>query len=109
MKTLSRLLGILFLANTLCQTAPPMEVFQTLEKLVTEAIQPIEAKDNVAVLETLVSPEDLKKITDKKSLAEAAAKFGERKAEGLLAVLKSVKDQKPGSPRTATWRPLSSP
>ena len=95
MKTFSRLLGILFLTTRLCQAAAPAEIFQTLEKLVPEAIRLIEAKDYVAVLEALVSPEDLKKITDEKTLTEAAAKFGEKKAEGLLAVLKFVKDQKP--------------
>ena len=72
----------------------PDDVRGNLEKLVPETIRLLEAKEFATVLETLVPPDEFKKITAERPIAEFAAKFGENKAASLLAVLKAVKDRK---------------
>ena len=75
--------------------AVPDDVRQNLGKLVPETVRLLEAKDYVTVLETLVPPDEFKKLTAEHPIAEFAAKFGESKAAALLAVLKTLKDKMP--------------
>lgn len=80
---------------TFSYAAVPDDVRGDLGRLVPEAIRLLEAKEFATVLETLVPPDEFKKITADKPIAEFAAMFGEKKAASLLAVLKTVKDLKP--------------
>jgi hypothetical protein len=75
--------------------AVPDDVRGDLDKLVPEAIRLLEAKDYATLLETLVPPEDFKRITAETPLAEFAKEFGKEKAAQLLDVLKTLKDKKP--------------
>ena len=80
---------------TLSLAAVPDDIRGNLDKLVPEAVRLLEAKDFATVLETLMPPDEFKKITAQMPLAEFAAKFGENNAAHLLAALKSLKDKKP--------------
>ena len=73
----------------------PDEIRQNLDKLLPEAIRLLEAKEFATLLETVVPPEEFKKLIADQSLKEFAAMFGEKKAARLLSVLKAAKDQKP--------------
>lgn len=95
MKTLIRPAVALLATFTCSLAAVPDEIRQNLDKLVPETIRLLEAKDYATVLETLVPPDEFKKIVAERPLAEFAAKFGENKAASLLAVMKAVVDQKP--------------
>ena len=73
--------------------AKPME---KLETAIPEGIRLLEAKDYQAFLKSFVPPDLLKKITEEVcSLDKFAEKFGSDKADGLMKVLKSIKDAKP--------------
>ncbi len=95
MKSFLRFAVAIIATFTCSLAAVPDEIRQDLGKLVPETIRLLEAKEYATVLETLVPPDDFKKITSELPLAEFAAKFGEKKAAELLAVMKIVKDQKP--------------
>lgn len=75
--------------------AVPDEIRGSLEKIIPEAIRLLEAKEYGAFLETMMAPEDLAKVMEEKTFVEFAARFGEKKAASLLAILKTVKDRKP--------------
>ena len=95
MKSLIRPAVALLATFTCSVAAVPDDVRGNLDKLVPEAIRLLEAKEFAAVLETLVPPDDFKKLTAEHPIAEFAAKFGEDKAGQLLGVLNAVKDKKP--------------
>ena len=92
----SLLAPIVALAASLAFTfaAVPDDVRGNIEKLLPETVRLLEAKDFATVLETLVPPEDFKKITAQTPVAEFAKEFGKEKAAQLLEVLKSLKDKK---------------
>ena len=95
MKFFIRPAAALLATFTLSLAAVPDDVRGNLDKLVPEAVRLIEAKDFATVLDTLMPPDEFKKITAQMPLAEFAAKFGERNAASLLSALKSLKDKKP--------------
>lgn len=96
MKNLIRsAVALLAAVNLAFAAALPDETRQDLGKLVPECIRLLEAKDYVTLLETAVPPDEFKKLTERSPITEFAAKFGERKAASLLAVLKAIKDVKP--------------
>lgn len=68
---------------------------EKLETAIPEAIRLLEKKDYATLLKNFVAPDDLKKVTENKSLDEFAKAFGESHADKLLTMLKSVKDAKP--------------
>ena len=112
MKSLLRPAVALLATCTFSLAAVPDDIRQHLDKLVPETIRLLEAKEYATVLETLVPPDELKKIIAEHPLAEFAAKFGENKAASLLAVLKSVRDKKPkvsDDGNTATFELADSP
>ena len=94
MKSLLRPIVALLATLTISFAAVPDDVRQDLGKLVPEAIRLIEAKEFATLLETLVPPDEFKQIIADHPIAEFAAKFGEKKAGVLLAVLKATKDLK---------------
>jgi hypothetical protein len=71
------------------------ETHQNLDKLVNEAIRLIEGKEYVKLMETIVSPDDLKGITSNSTIEKEAERFRRNKVASLLAVLKSLKDKTP--------------
>ncbi|MEO6785092.1 MAG: hypothetical protein ABI318_03075 [Chthoniobacteraceae bacterium] len=95
MKSLLRSAVALVATFTLGFAAVPDEVHQNLGKLVPEIVRLLEAKDFASVLETLVPPDEFKKITAEKPIAEFAKMFGEHNAAALLGALKAIKDVKP--------------
>lgn len=62
---------------------------------VPEAVRLLEKKEYETFLKEFMTPEDLKKVTQRIPLADFAKRFGEDKAPRLLMVLKMVKDNKP--------------
>jgi hypothetical protein len=94
MKSLIRSAVTLLATFTFGIAAVPDDIRQDLGKLVPEAIRLLEAKEYATVLEVLVPPDEFKKLTAEHPIAEFAAKFGEKKAAVLLAVLKSTNDLK---------------
>jgi len=95
MKPLARFAVALLATFTFSLAAVPDDIRQDLDKLVPEAIRLLEAKEYVTLIETLATPEDLKKITSEGGLAKIAEEFGKQKSAGLLAVFKAIKDKKP--------------
>lgn len=89
------------------QAEVPEESRKDYQKLIPEMITLLEAKDYSTLLETCVAPEDLKRATEKQTMAELAKGFGERKADQLLGVLKSIREAKPevtADGSTVTWK-----
>ncbi len=112
MKSFIRSAVSLFASFTFIFAAVPDDVRGSLDKLVPEIIRLLEAKEYATVLETLVLPEDFKKITDTTPLAEFAKEFGMEKAGQLIEILKSLKDKKPKlseDGNTATFELLENP
>jgi hypothetical protein len=68
---------------------------EKLETAVPEGVRLLEAKDYSTFLKNFITPDDLKKITEKAALDEFSKQFGENKAPRLLQVLKSIRDAKP--------------
>ena len=95
MKSLLRPAVALLATFTFGLAAVPDDVRGNLDKLVPEAVRLLEAKEYATVLDTLMPPDEFKKITAQMPLAEFAAKFGENNASHLLAALKTLKDKKP--------------
>jgi hypothetical protein len=95
MKFLIRPAVALLATFTLGLAAVPDDIRGNLDKLVPEIVRLLEAQDYATVLETLMPPDDFKKITAQMPLAEFAKTFGERNAASLLAALKALKDKKP--------------
>ncbi len=95
MKSIARLAVAVLATLTFSFAAVPDDVRQDLGKLVPESIRLLEAKEYATFLQTVVPPEDFKKITGEKGIDAFAAKFAEKKAGSLLAVLKAIKDLKP--------------
>ena len=95
MKSLLRPALALLATFTWSFAAVPDDIRQDLGKLVPEAVRLLEAKEYATVLETLMPPDEFKKITAQMPLAEFATKFGERNAASLLSALKALKDKKP--------------
>jgi hypothetical protein len=62
---------------------------------VTEVIRLLEKKDYVAVLETFMHPEDLKRQLTRKTIQVLATEFGERKASDVLSVFKEAAKMTP--------------
>ena len=94
MKSFIRPTVALLATFTFSFAAVPDDVRQNLDKLVPETIRLLEAKEYATVLETLVPPDEFKKIIAEQPIAKFAAKFGENKAASLLAVMKAVRDKK---------------
>ncbi len=68
---------------------------ETLKSAIPEGIRLLSAKEYTGFLKSFVAPDDLKKITERKSMEEFAKRFGERKAGRLLEVLKEIKSGTP--------------
>ena len=84
---------------------------EKLETLIPEAIGLLKAKKYKKFVEQFAAPEELKRITSRRTLEEVAERFGKRKAGVLQRVLESIKDQEPqvsDDGKTATYR-LSKP
>jgi hypothetical protein len=95
MKLLLRPAVALLATFTFTFAAVPDETRKDLDKLVPEAVRLLETKEYATVLETLIPPDEFKKITAQMPLAEFASKFAERNAASLLSALKALKDKKP--------------
>ncbi len=78
------------------------EAHEKLETAIPAGIKLLEAKEYKLFLKRFVIPKDFKKHTKGKSLDEIAQRFGQRKASGLLAVLKKINRTKPLLKNTAT-------
>jgi hypothetical protein len=112
MNAIFRLLALLLAMASPGFAEVPAEIRQDLTRLVPELVRLLEAKDYVAVLETAVPPDALKKATENRPLKEFAAEFGEKKAANLLTALKAIKDVKPqmdADGNTATFAVPDSP
>jgi hypothetical protein len=68
---------------------------EKLETAIPEGIRLLEAKEYAKFLKNFVSPDVLKKLTEKQTLEEFAKEFGEEKAARLLKALQTIKDAKP--------------
>lgn len=68
---------------------------EKLDTAIPEAIRLLEAKEHLKFIKTFVSPDELKKITEKGSIEDLAKSFGEKKADRLLKILGAIKDAKP--------------
>ncbi len=86
---------VLWMAAAAAQAQDKPDPRSKLETAIPDAIRLLEAEEYVNLLKQYVAPDDLKKITEKASLEEFAVRFGEGKAEKLLAVLKAIKDSQP--------------
>jgi len=95
--TSARLLSFLFplvlLGHGFAADANPN---QGIDTLIALGIRQLEAKEYRTFLQTVVAPDELKKISEKEGGLDALArKFGEEKAASLLAVLKAIQSVKP--------------
>jgi len=95
MQSLLRPAIALLATVTFSFAAVPDDVRGNLDKLIPEVIRLLDAKDFAAVLETLVPPDEFKKITAAQPLAEFAKAFGEHNAPELLTALKAIKGMSP--------------
>lgn len=73
----------------------PAERYKSLETAIPEGIRLLEAKEYATFLKNFVPPEHFQRITNSVSLDEFARKFGEDRAEVMLAVLKAIREEKP--------------
>jgi hypothetical protein len=108
MKSLIRAAVALLAAFTFSFAAVPDDIRQNLDKLVAETIRLIEAKEFVTVLETLFTPDALKRRTAIVPIDVVAVKWGEVIAPPFLVALKTLKDTKPkfsddGNTATFDW------
>jgi hypothetical protein len=71
------------------------DVREQLDTLIPEATRLLEKKEYKKVLELLVPPELMAKLTEKSNLDDFAKEFGQEKAGQLLAMLKAIKGVKP--------------
>ncbi len=95
MKSIARIAVAVLATLAFSLAAVPDDVRQDLGKLVPESIRLLEAKEYATFLQTVVPPTEFQKIIGEKGLDAFAAKFAEKKAGSLLAVLKAIKDVKP--------------
>jgi ERCC4-type nuclease len=92
------LLGILAMISVaMAQTETKVDPREELETAIPEAIRLLESKDYANFLKKFLSPAEFKEITEKAQFNELefAKQFGEKRAPGLLMVLKSIKGQTP--------------
>lgn len=76
--------------------AEDKEEYRTkLETAIPRAIKMLEAGQHADFLKAFVTPDEMKKITERVTFEEFAAKFGERKAAALLATLRHIEGKKP--------------
>lgn len=68
---------------------------EKLETAIPDAIKMLKEKKYAAFLNKFAKPDDLEKILKRVTIDEFAKKFGEGKAENLLAMLNAVKNVKP--------------
>lgn len=68
---------------------------EKLETAIPEGIRMLEAKEYVPFLKAFIAPDQLKMILEQSTIEQFAEKFSERKAAGLLKVMKAIKDLKP--------------
>jgi hypothetical protein len=68
---------------------------EKLSTAIPYAIKLMEKKEFETVLEQFVPPDELKKITEKKPMADFAKEFGQHHSPRLLKVLKTIKDAEP--------------
>lgn len=104
----ARLLSLLFSLVFLCRGfAAEADPSQGLDSVIALGIRQLEAKEYMTFLQTVVPPDELKKISEKEGgLAALAKSFGEGKAVSLLAVLKAIQARKPtfeNDGKTATF------
>ena len=66
-----------------------------LPSTIDEAIRLLETKDYLTMIREFANPKDLKKILEDKSLETVAARFGIRKADELLRILKLARGVEP--------------
>lgn len=91
-------IGVSVLGLCLLGPASAQEKADPREKLdtaIAEAIRLLEAKDYETLLKNFVPPDELKRITERKSFDEFVKEFSKGKAATLLEVLKWAKDKKP--------------
>ena len=79
-------------AKTVSSSLDPRSGLRTT---IDEAIRLLEAKDYLAMIREFANPKDLKKILENKSLETVAARFGIRKADELLRILKLARGVEP--------------
>lgn len=68
---------------------------ESLKTAIPEGIRLLEAKEYATFIKRFATPDQVKKITEKQTIEEAADVFGKGKAEELLGVLKHVRDKEP--------------
>lgn len=68
---------------------------EELATAIPEMIRLLEAEEYETLITSFASPEDLKRITEQRSIDEIVKGFREGRAQTLLAILKAINGQKP--------------
>ncbi len=105
---IKRLIAFFFVWLIACSlnAADATDAREKLGIIIPHGIALLEKGDHKTFIQTFVSPDDLKKFSDKSSLDEFVLEFGKEKAAVLLTVLKSIQGSQPriwGDGKKATF------
>lgn len=92
--TLAAVCGFTALTST-ATAAPAADPRAKLDTAIDEGIRLLEDEEYIKFVKMFVPPDELKKITEKRSIEEFAEGFGEKNAPRLKKVLKSIKGSEP--------------